>query len=425
MEDRTPVAPKTVAIQQGARYFVSSNINTNLVLEVSGGSANNGANVQLWTEDAVKQQKFYINSVGSGWYQLLNEKTNKVLDVAAGKVGNGVNLQQYTWNNSDAQKFRFIDAGNGLCYIQSKLGTYIDIYAAQNKNGANAQMHQLNRSNAQKFRLDNLSNGQFIRATNLNETSARVTIFNPGTGVSSVQFPTWSRTNGQDDIKWLNGTKNYDSSWSAVVRSSEFKDGGTYDTHVYINKKYVGKTSYTLKKAAVQDDSAARLAKPPYYYSQLDSRWSGLTYGSAKLGPSGCVPASVAMILKGSYGVNVTPVDTANRIYSYGGFNQQYYGSSATDLFKGMRSYGRTISNINSLSELNNYLAQGYPVIMFVNVGIGHAVVAHGYSGGKTVVYDPYNRQFYNGWVSTNQLWNTPSNESIDWTEGRPYFVIK
>ena len=63
---------------------------------------------------------------------------------------------------------------------------------------------------------------------------------------------------------------------------------------------------------------------------------------------------------------------------------------------------------------------------MFVNVGIGHAVVAHGYSsGGYTTVYDPYGRQFYNGTVATGTLWSTPSNDSIDWSAGRPYFAIK
>ena len=27
---------------------------------------------------------------------------------------------------------------------------------------------------------------------------------------------------------------------------------------------------------------------------------------------------------------------------------------------------------------------------------------------GYTLTYDPYGRQFYSGWVSTQALWNTP-----------------
>ncbi|WYJ90843.1 hypothetical protein A5888_002611 [Enterococcus sp. 9E7_DIV0242] len=422
-----PKGPSTVAVQDGVRYLVSSNINTNLVLDVTGGGTANGANIQLWTENAVNQQKFVIRSADAGWYRLVNERSGKVLDVSNGSVANKANVQQYTWNNTDAQKFRFIDAGGGLCYIQSKLGTYLDVAAGQNKNGANVQMFSLNRTNAQKFRLDALNKTNYVRTTILSSTTARVTVFNSSVAASSMKFPTWSETNGQDDIKWLNGSKSYDGSWTVVVDSKEFKNGGKYTTHVYANgNKALGGTSYTLEKKVVQDDNAIRLSKPPHYYSQLDPSWSGITYGRYKFGPTGCVPTSMAMVLRGSYGINVSPVDTANRIYQYGGFNQQYYGSSATDLFRGIRSYGRSISNINSLNELNDYLAKGYPVIMFVNVGIGHAVVAHNYSNGKTNVYDPYGKQFYNGWVSTSTLWNTPSTDyNLDWTQGRPYFVIK
>lgn len=421
-----PKAPNTVAVQDGVRYFVSSNVNMSLVLDVMGGSTANGGNIQLWAENAVNQQKFVIRSTGDGWYRLVNERSGKVLDVANGNAANRANLQQYTWNNTDAQKFRFIDAGSGLSYIQSKLGTYLDVAAGQNKNGANIQMFTLNRTNAQKFRLDALNKTNYIRTTILSKTTARVTVFNSSVSASSMKFPTWSETNGQDDIKWLNGSKSYDSSWTVVVDSKDFKNGGKYSTHVYANgNKGLGGTSYTLEKVVV-NDNASRLAKPPYYYSQLNPSWSGLTYGNYRFGPTGCVPTSMAMVLRGSYGINVSPIDTANRIYSYGGFNQQYFGSSATDLFRGIRSYGRSISNINSLSELNDYLAKGYPVIMFVDVGIGHAIVAHNYSNGKTNVYDPYGGQFYNGWVSTSNLWNTPSKDyNLDWTQGRPYFVVK
>lgn len=421
-----PKAPKTVAVQNGVRYFVTSNVNANRIVEVSGGSTANGGNVQVWTENAVKQQKFIVESAGSGWYKLVNEKSGKVLDVAGASAANGANVQQYTWNNSDAQKFRFIDAGSGLTYIQSKVGSYLEVAGGQNKDGTNIQMYQLNRSKAQKFRLDALNKTNYIRTTILSSTTARVSVFNSSVAASSMKFPTWSETKGQDDVKWLDGSKSYDGSWTVVVNSKDFKDGGKYNTHVYANgNKGLGGTSYSLEKKQVQDDNAIRLSKPPYYYSQLDPRWSGLSYGIAKLGPSGCVPSSMAMVLRGSYGINVTPVDTANRLFSYGGFNQQYYGSSATDLFRGIRSYGRSISSIGSLGELNNYLSQGYPVIMFVDVGIGHAIVTHGYSNGYTNVYDPYGRQFYNGQVSTGHLWNTPSKESIDWTQGRPYFVVK
>uniref|UniRef100_UPI0025E6F78C GBS Bsp-like repeat-containing protein n=1 Tax=uncultured Enterococcus sp. TaxID=167972 RepID=UPI0025E6F78C len=265
-----------------------------------------------------------------------------------------------------------------------------------------------------------------LAVTPISKTQMRITIANPNGGnVSSVKFPTWSNANGQDDIKWLEGKKESNGAYSVVVDSLDYRHGGVYTTHVYgvVNGKLVGlaTTSYTLE----QDEVAVRNKQKPYYYSQLDPRWKNRRYGMSTLGPSGCVPSSMAMVLKGSYGINVTPVDTANRIYSYGGFNQKYFGASGPDLIQGMRSYGRQAVVMNSLADLNNHLAKGYPVIMYVDVGIGHAIVAHGYANGKTTIYDPYGQKFYKGQVSTSHLWSVPSQDYIDWAAGRPFFAIK
>ena len=169
---------------------------------------------------------------------------------------------------------------------------------------------------------------------------------------------------------------------------------------------------------------AERLKKKPYYYSQRDPQWINTYIGNYTIGAAGCVPTSLSMILRGSYGYNVNPGSVATRMASYGGLNQRYFGASATDLVITAQSYGRSIKVINDVATLNAYLSEGYPVILYQNVGIGHAIVVHEYKNGYTLTYDPYGRQFYSGWVSTQALWNTPSNDPIDWTEGRPCFVI-
>ena len=169
---------------------------------------------------------------------------------------------------------------------------------------------------------------------------------------------------------------------------------------------------------------AERLKKKPYYYSQRDPQWINTYIGNYTIGAAGCVPTSLSMILRGSYGYNVNPVSVATRMASYGGLNQRYFGASATDLVITAQSYGRSIKVINDVATFNAYLSEGYPVILYQNVGIGHAIVVHEYKNGYTLTYDPYSRQFYSGWVSTQALWNTPSNDPIDWTEGRPCFVI-
>ena len=55
----------------------------------------------------------------------------------------------------------------------------------------------------------------------------------------NVVFPTWTPTNGQDDIQWYTGTKTTDS-YSTDVRvqiysSNHNNETGDYITHVYID----------------------------------------------------------------------------------------------------------------------------------------------------------------------------------------------
>lgn len=425
--------------------FVEKNVK---ILVDNGSSLQIGQNqtdsAYLGSEESLSNQLHVIHSLGNGWVTIENKATGKFLTVENQAV-------VYTnFSGLDHQKWQFVNEQNEHYAIQSKSGAYL-VRSESNEIGLST-----NRSD-QRWKLEtsvtnettstnqtkttettaksnqSITNYQqksvpmnVITQTILSNSKVKITIANPNGGnAQMVQFPTWSKTNGQDDIRWLKGTKNGDGSWSVTVDSANFKNSGDFYTHVYVTdngkNQFLGATSYSLS----MDEVKNRLAHLPFYYSQLDWRWKTKNYGMANLGAAGCVPTSMAMILKGQFGLNVTPIDTANRLYSYGGYNQQYFGASGIDFVRGMNSYGRTIMMIRSLNELNDYLSKGYAVVMFVDVGIGHAIVAHTYANGKTLVYDPYGKQFYSGYASTNSLWNSPSKDRIDWTAGRPYFAVK
>lgn len=65
-------------------------------------------------------------------------------------------------------------------------------------------------------------------------------------GISSVKFPTWTLKDGQDDIKWGNGTTMGNNVWSYTVNTHDHNDeNGSYQTHVYVydaagNVKVIG-----------------------------------------------------------------------------------------------------------------------------------------------------------------------------------------
>ena len=164
-------------------------------------------------------------------------------------------------------------------------------------------------------------------------------------------------------------------------------------------------------------------AKSPVYFSQLNSRWSRVPLNNSTVGVSGCVPTSLAMIFKGSYGMNVDPGTAAIRA---NGISHQSFGLSGKDLLNTVKAYGRSVEQISSQNRAITLLKSGYPLVFYINVGIGHAVVVYGYNNGTVNVFDPYNRQFYpSGRASLTSIWNKPSADPMDWDAGRPVFAVK
>lgn len=84
-----------------------SNAGSNRVLDVSGGSCNNGANVQQYGQNGTPAQRWRIEKF-NGHYLLVNVASGKALDVSGGNGANGTNVQQYVINHTNAQLWDFV-----------------------------------------------------------------------------------------------------------------------------------------------------------------------------------------------------------------------------------------------------------------------------------------------------------------------------
>ena len=133
-------------------YSIKSQINKKFVLDVSGASSDNTANVQIWTNVNENQQKFKIKYNTDGYYTIENVKSRKVLDVKNGIGKSGNNVWQYESNGSDAQKWIIKKNSDNTYSIISKINNlYVDVLNGQAKNGQNVQVYSGNNTNAQKF----------------------------------------------------------------------------------------------------------------------------------------------------------------------------------------------------------------------------------------------------------------------------------
>ncbi|PAK80174.1 hypothetical protein B8W83_08260 [Leuconostoc mesenteroides] len=173
----------------------------------------------------------------------------------------------------------------------------------------------------------------------------------------------------------------------------------------------------------VNSGTVTPVAKKPTYFSQLDSRWASTRFRHTTIGTDGCVPTSLAMVLSGSYGLNVDPVSVVQKMAP---MNSWYAGASGTDLVKTAKAYGRSVEEISDKNRAIAVLKSGVPLIMYVNVGIGHAVVVSGYNNGQVNTYNPYNWKFYGSVSSFDSVWDNPSVDyNMDWDAGRPVFAIR
>ena len=135
-------------------YYISCAIDESKVLDISAASKLSGANVQIWQNESVAQQKFYIKYDGNGYYTIKNVNSGKLLDVANGQTERGNNVWQWTSNNTDAQKWVISKTSDGFYNIISKLsGINLEVAGSKNLNGTNVQINFSSNSKNQKFKF--------------------------------------------------------------------------------------------------------------------------------------------------------------------------------------------------------------------------------------------------------------------------------
>lgn len=150
-------------------YQIQSTINSRKVLDVSGGSQDNYANIQLWDYSRVPQQSFKFQAISNEEYTIIADHSNKALDVQNGGTEPGTNVDQYEQNGTENQKWIIQEAGNDSYYIISAAnGLCLDAKNGEANNGTNIQIYTHNNTNAQKFKI-----------THSNEI---VIVLNPGHG---------------------------------------------------------------------------------------------------------------------------------------------------------------------------------------------------------------------------------------------------
>jgi hypothetical protein len=115
--------------------------NSGKVLDVEGGSVQDGARVLQWTDHNGANQSWSFVSVGSingqPAYKLVCANSGKVLDVTGGSQQAGAAVIQWSYHGGANQHWYVLDAGNSTCKIESVgSGKVLDVEGGSVQDGA-------------------------------------------------------------------------------------------------------------------------------------------------------------------------------------------------------------------------------------------------------------------------------------------------
>lgn len=149
---------KTPETIEEGNYEIVSAVNGQSVIDITGGAENtyDGTNIQLYSPNNTKAQRFTIKYVPElTSYQIINsDANNRVLDVQGGSTNDGANVQMWGNNMSCAQLWRFRKNDDGTYNIISFCSdNVLDVTAGASKDGTNIQLWDYNGSIAQKWKL--------------------------------------------------------------------------------------------------------------------------------------------------------------------------------------------------------------------------------------------------------------------------------
>ncbi len=161
-------------VKEGVEYAIGS-ASERQVFDITDGSTNSGANLQLYASNATNAQRWKFSYDKYGYVTITNVGSGKVLDVSGGSKKAGTNVQQYAPNGSWAQKWILVDCGDGSVKICSAIRTafVLDLTGGSTANGANVQVYDDNGTAAQRFHLYTV--GDVFKAQTIDSQSAVVT----------------------------------------------------------------------------------------------------------------------------------------------------------------------------------------------------------------------------------------------------------
>ena len=150
------------------QYVISSAMDCSMVLDVSGGVAQNGSAVQAYSDNGTAAQRWSFVTPGctqvvpNGVYVIKSAMNqNYVLDIDGASDANGANAQLYEANGTGAQAFALTWSNGYYAISNVSSGKYLDLENGSNQNGANVQQQGTSVRDSARWSLVGNPDGSF------------------------------------------------------------------------------------------------------------------------------------------------------------------------------------------------------------------------------------------------------------------------
>lgn len=160
------MATQNKSMMDDGVYYIK-NCNVKFALDVSGGSAYSGANVQLYSLNKTDAQKWLVSHDSKGYVSFKN--VNSGMYLTATGSSNGANVNQQSSSNGYNQKWIIAFDSNQNIKLVSGLNStlVIDVSGGKISNGSNIQLYTSNNSAAQKWVFEYISKDVQVSLTKI------------------------------------------------------------------------------------------------------------------------------------------------------------------------------------------------------------------------------------------------------------------
>lgn len=137
LEERSDGPASEPLVADGA-YVIRSLNAERQVLDVTGYSSEDGANVEIWASNGGGNQKWDVARQEDGTYTLRSVLSDKLLDISGASEEEGANVIQWRDNGGANQRWRFVETGGGLMIVSAlSEDLCLDVAGASKKSGGN------------------------------------------------------------------------------------------------------------------------------------------------------------------------------------------------------------------------------------------------------------------------------------------------